>query len=127
MTNQEMFDLAVRGLASQDWHQCRDNDGSCTYTDDWDRHCAFGWVDPGIPREFWSGYSIKMLANLDIGVAATLDSPGMQFAMDIQQLHDTANRGLNWTRAQDMFRQFDQFCDRHGLTWPADVPRVQPS
>lgn len=49
MTTQEMFDVAVAGLASQGFERSGQETGSgftCKYSDDKGRHCAYYYVDP---------------------------------------------------------------------------------
>jgi hypothetical protein len=112
MTNQVMFDRAVRGLASQRWQLCMTRGGSCVYSHE-GMHCAWGWVDPegtakacGVVRNLWA---------TEVGLAATLDGDQLLFATDLQIAHDNSSGG------EDMRFRFSQLADKYSLTWPEDV------
>lgn len=44
MTNQEIFDTAVKGLESQGYKRSINSNGSCLYNGPDNTHCAVGWL-----------------------------------------------------------------------------------
>ncbi len=54
LTEQELFNQAVEGLATQNWERSIDPedeyDDLCAYNDGAGSHCALGWIDPNIPE-----------------------------------------------------------------------------
>ena len=119
LSRQEMFERAVRGLASQNWEQCVYGHGlsrSCVYfiPGDVPKRCAWGWVDPeGTQRD---NGSVHLLRVNGIGLAAELDMEGESFAMALQNAHD------GWDESKGpMAKRFETFARTWNLTWPADV------
>lgn len=108
---QEMFDRAVRGLASQDWKQSRRNRKSCAYRDlkNPALRCAWGWVDLSLTDELGS------VDEVGCGIALLLNGDQMAFAMDLQDVHDCM--------PVEMKLGMSQLCDKYLLTWPEDVKR----
>lgn len=115
LTRQEMFDRAVRGLASQNWVRCVDAVGICMYTLEDGKHCAWGWVDPSLPVGLGLG-DVGTLRARGIGVAGTLPKHDLLFACSMQSLHDRAVTRVG------MRDDFVEFGKKHGLIWPSDVP-----
>lgn len=115
LTIQEMFDRAVRGLASQGWERSQVG-GSCLYTDEHGRHCAWGWVDPLIPPAF-NTCSVGELRDNEVGLAARLLGHTMDFARTLQYAHDGSHT------PEQMLGAFVCLTERYALTWPEDVPR----
>ncbi len=124
-TRQEMFDRAVRGLASQSWRQAvvtmPNNVTRCAYrvVETGDR-CAWGWVDPDGPPAHHVG-AVSDLRRAGIGIAAKLDSDMLSFASRLQECHDGAKEG----KPDDMRYRFIEFAEDEDLVWPDDV--VKPS
>jgi hypothetical protein len=133
MTHQEMFDRAVRGLASQGFERCRIGAGGVNYVyrkvreDGFVMHCAWGWVDTegaGAAESAFAG-DVYWLRLRGIGLAAELsdddvevnngDLPLDGFAIELQKAHD---RG---TSPNLMVSQLQRVSENFGLTWPADV------
>lgn len=122
MTNQEMFQKAVRGLASQGWEQSVIKEKGeneyvqflrCAYSDGEGRHCAWGWIDTDLKAEDSS--SIYGLWQNKIGVAGKLDN--ITFAEELQRTHDRN------TNPDEMKRDFIRMSKDVGYIWPADVPK----
>ena len=63
-SHQEMFDRAVRGLASQGFQQALEGN-ACVYdmpmSDGPIRHCAWGWVDTELGNVAGEGYNVTEL------------------------------------------------------------------
>lgn len=128
MTRQEMFNRAVRGLASQGWRQsgykvypydgARHRVTKCAYTANYNDsicHCAWGWVDPDIP--FSHNYvALGVLHCEGIGVAGSLSLEDLEWASRLQACHDSQ------VCPENMRASFQEFALQCGLTWPADVP-----
>lgn len=108
MTNQEMFDKAVKGLRSQNYNRCVSEDGGCQYTsDDGKMHCAWGWVDTDLPAEE-SDY-LSGLIHHNKGVAGTLNEDQVGFATRLQQSHDSASG------PEDMIFRLKQLAEVYSL------------
>jgi hypothetical protein len=105
MTKQEMFDRAWKGLESQGWatsygvlsngvpacrYATRDENGVVQ------ARCAWGWVDPvntDRAAEFaYEGLSVTDLARKEFGLAAKLGIDALEFAQELQEVHD----GCQW-------------------------------
>lgn len=113
LTRQEMFDRAVRGLASQGWKAC-ESGSHCAYTNDQGHHCAWGWVDTSLAEK--QRGSVVDLRKTKVGLAAGLSDKDLKFAQELQVAHDTAIGEV------DMREKFATLSRRHGLVWPSDVP-----
>lgn len=109
MTNQEMFDKAVAGLASQGFAQCATGDGTCVYDDGTGRRCAWGWVDPAT-----KGHDgiVRDLHLKGIGIAASLSEEQLTFASDLQGAHD----GIG---TRGMIRRLRNLAETYSLIIPA--------
>ena len=117
-TRQEMFDRAVRGLASQGWQQCvleEDEFGgrNCVYSRD-GKHCAWGWVD----QAAWSHLDtpLNRLAEAGVGFAGKLSMSDRSWARALQNTHD------NNEQPKQMLLAMYNFGQASGLSWPEDVP-----
>jgi hypothetical protein len=123
LTRQEMFNRAYLGLKSQEFKRCLDvMTGSCVYAGQihlndgtiFKGHCAWGWVDPSVSAHHTG--SVEMLRRRQVGLAANLVGTGqdsdIQFAMQLQQAHDSA------ITAQDMKALLTNFAQYYDLTIP---------
>lgn len=123
LTKQEMFERAVRGLASQGWEQSQDPDnGQCLYATVAEdglvlRRCAPGASPPDGTAGHESMTVIDLRAHR-IGVAAELSDEDAVFAQELQQVHD--GQGSR-APAIEMRRAYAKFGYHHGLKWPEDV------
>lgn len=127
LTKQEMFDRAVRGLASQGFEQCTFLPGSngymnssCAYSytrdDGFIMHCAWGWVDPEGTVSLLAG--VRTLRVNKCGLAAHLseeDTDPQGFAARLQRAHDRS------FGRDDMVNKLSSVACDFQLTWPADV------
>lgn len=116
-----MFNKAVEGLASQGWQKSVEGGivslgATCVYNGPNGIHCAWGWVDPNIPREYESA-AVEELHDTGVGLAARLDDEGLDFAVKLQKCHDDSfsPSGMR-TRLRDL-------ADEYNLVIP-DVLRV---
>jgi hypothetical protein len=118
LTIQEMFDRAVRGLASQGWEPCV-SDGSnrqesvCLYSDGTGKHCAWGWVDPSLERS--QKGTVAQLRHRRVGIAATLNHAQGGFARQLQTCHDENSE------PEQMRNSLRRLAASFDLTWPEDV------
>lgn len=114
---QEMFDRAVRGLASQGFEKCEIG-GSCRYADNEGRHCAWGWVDPSLTSsDMESVYGIRHK-----GVAATMSEDEiLGFGLSLQKAHDLVYTFNTTMVKTTMVKTLQRVANKYGLTWPADV------
>lgn len=89
VTNQEIFNRAYEGLASQGFTQAlvAPNTANCVYVADDGRRCAWGWVDIDLDRD--SEGPVSSLRNNFQGVAAHLEQGQVGFAMALQEAHDS--------------------------------------
>jgi hypothetical protein len=115
MTQQEMFDLSVRGLASQGWQASYVVNYGCTYHGEGGRRCAWGWIDLSLTDDEGG---VATLKNRGIGIAATLNDDELEFASLLQLAHDETT---NCDGGQIMLDSFIAIGQNHGLIWPADV------
>jgi hypothetical protein len=107
VNQQEAFDTAVRGLASQGfrrsmaWAYLKDLHESpmlkCAYTsDDSKRHCAFGWLIVGISLSSEQNpMSANALCEANQKVRERVGDLGEIFLFDLQNTHDTAHVDTN--------------------------------
>lgn len=128
ITKQEMFNRAVRGLASQGWLPSVDfkQMGGCAYmSDDGTRRCAWGWVDPDEPLLNKYAKSVERAREDKIGLAAELSDEDLEFAKQLQNAHDqVAWNGLDEAgTARKMPGMFAVLAQEYGLTWPEDVTK----
>jgi hypothetical protein len=112
ITNQEMFDRAVRGLRSQGFERCLSADGEPVYNDGCGKRCAWGWVDDSIPPNKHNSFFVEGLAADQVGLACTLDIDQLAFARSLQWCHDDSSNPTT------MQRRLRQLCYRERLTWP---------
>lgn len=90
MTNQEIFDKAVRGLRGQDFETCA-KDGICVLFDpDTGMRCAWGHVDPENTKGHSNG-TVEELVKARVGVAATLTTDQVEFGTALQIAHDRSD------------------------------------
>lgn len=118
MTRQEMFEKAVRGLASQGWTRCMTPDNvGCSYSNG-SKHCAWGWVDTGLGDQLGT---VNSLRNREVpGLHMQLDKGQLKFAEILQDAHDG---GFN---PQGMLDSFISIHHQFNLNWPADVKMALP-
>lgn len=119
LTKQEMFDRAVRGLASQGWERAVDEEGRCQYQDATGKRCAWGWVDRSLDETTPFG-SVLSLRRSKIGLAAELDDEHEDFAGFLQTAHDIDRPVSRRITA------FVDLAEKYNLTWPSDVPQELP-
>ncbi len=116
-SNQEMFDRAVRGLASQGWQKSESDDRHhgtlCVYRKEMPdgsvRHCAWGWVDPEGTAHNPDG-SVETLYANGTGLAASHSGMNLMFARNLQRSHD------NSSDAGSMVLAFRALAERYGLS-----------
>ena len=89
MDNQQIFDKAVKGLASQGFKRSmRSGTKECAYRGEGCRRCAIGWLIPN------SNYSTKLEGKtsvyIDVRQAAGLKHDQQAFARRLQDAHDYA-------------------------------------
>lgn len=118
MTNQEMFDKAVRGLRSQGFTQCtllnENGMNRCMYADNNGKHCAWGWVDEATwhPDVNKPAVIFSDLRRLGVGLAARLPEAQHSFARDLQSAHDGNNK------SHGMEAALRELAVRYHLTFP---------
>lgn len=91
MTNQEMFNLAAKGLRGQKWERSvevidTDEDPLCVYDNGNGKRCAWGHVDTSLTPRNVGG--VRELHYLKRGVAGTLTLGQLDFAHRLQRAHD---------------------------------------
>lgn len=113
MTKQEMFDLAVRGLRSQDWTRAYSViKGRCVYETENGERCAFGWIDRSLTA-FDQG-NVYRLNDLNIGLAANMGLDELSFAYFLQRAHDDNPKN------EDMELAFQKIAKDFDLIWPKE-------
>lgn len=88
---QEAFDKAVRGLASQKFARSVDSGGErCLYNGPDGKHCAFGWLITNVKLDDEdNNLNTYDLAKHSV-VNELLESIGTTFARSLQRCHDGA-------------------------------------
>lgn len=119
MTKQEMFDMAVRGLAKQGWHRAVTENGSCKYEIGALRcaysHCMTDEFRQKVIADGMNGVPATEIMNTYPEEAPyTADADG-NFETALQRVHDGSQM------PQIMVQAFSAFAMEHDLTWPADV------
>lgn len=121
MTEQEIFDKSVAGLASQDFDKClpnpEDSDKRCMYNGPNGRHCAIGWVIEGVQlTDRQERMSINSLFGEVQAVREMLADVNRSFIEELQSAHDSA-------QAPTLMKQsLTRVAKKYGLTLP-DVLR----
>lgn len=106
LSNQEMFDTAVKGIASQGWkrailpaERAREFNG-CAYRDGVGGKCAIGW---NIPDESYNERIEGSLASGKLVQEAVGREYDTKFATELQSAHDTSQTKLKMV---DSLRSF---------------------
>ena len=111
-TKQEIFDAAVRGLASQGWQRSMSRDGRCMYRGAFGRRCAVGWcIDEDEYNPEMEGSSVSDFFDVT-------ECLRVRFLDTVQNAHDCH------AKTQDMLSEFIAVSQRFKLTWPADVEQA---
>lgn len=87
LTKQEMFDRVFIGLRSQGFTRCVDERLQCVYADGNGRHCAWGWVDTTLGADTFG--TVHTLCMSRVGLAAELSVELLEFASELQRIHDS--------------------------------------
>lgn len=118
MTEQEAFDRAAAGLASQGYRQSLASSGDCAYNGADGLHCAVGWLIEGLPlpADLNTGYSVShLMGDGEYPVtecAERLAGLPLGFLEDLQAAHD------NSTTPGVMIAALRDFAERRGLRHP---------
>lgn len=122
LTEQEIFDKAYLGLASQGFERSMIND-SCVYNAG-DRHCAVGWVcvESKMPREGERPNKLSFWESLGINTMPSKERTN--FLQEIQYVHDASYFEHNDQCAKRKQRM-EEFAKIHNLTVPA-IPHSEP-
>lgn len=121
MDKQEMFNRAWNGLKSQGFEQSmRIYKGvayggepgglRCAYAGDNGMRCAWGWVDLSLDEKITGG--VFTLHRKQIGLAADLSSQDLEFASNLQAIHDES------LIPSTMEKSLRDLASQHGLTIP---------
>ena len=118
LSEQEIFNQAMEGLAGQDWKQSYDTDrGHCMYTlttpGGTVLHCALGHIDPTLP-EGTSPLSYDFYGHIDGDVEVDLvewNSGRGEFLKELQKPHDNYE-------GPEMREAYRVFALRYGLELP---------
>lgn len=122
MTKQEVFDVMVRGLASQGWEKCQMENGTCKYTLG-DKHCAVGWLVPELGGR--SGGVITIFSDLSFGMFDDHPAkPKLEALKEHRELLEDAQDAHDGAKTPSGMREaFEAMIQHHSdLAWPADVP-----
>lgn len=109
MTNQQMFDKAVRGLRAQGFQRSMQGTRCCYHSSD-GKKCAWGHVDPEGTPQLLDG--IHALYKDKVGVAGQLMRDQVDFAVDLQEAHD---EGLSSVLMEENLRAL---ATQYNLTFP---------
>jgi hypothetical protein len=115
MSEQEAFDIVVRGLAAQGWERSADEHGDCAYRGLGGRKCAIGHL---IPDDLYDGAlegnGISSVLSYRYGIREAIGSVS-HLLEEMQGHHDHARSTVN------MRERFKKLENKHGLQWPEDV------
>ena len=111
MNRQDIFEKAVKGLASQDFEQSRAGPTACLYRGPEGRRCAIGWCIPdGHYFKNMEGKSVSSDAVLPVfGLVAAKDREDVIFLERLQEIHDNA------LSQAVMVKRLIAFGERNGL------------
>lgn len=120
MTKQEMFDKAVKGLASQGFEKCWDGD-TCKYKKGKSR-CAVGWLLPEKLKSI-DGQNRTRIESIDCDVLGLIDSYKVptfisdndDFLDGLQCAHDESDDPAN------MVLRLKEFAATHDLEIPKEL------
>lgn len=111
-TRQQLFDRAVRGLASQGWEQSlKFNRGvsSCAYRGAADTRCAVGWLFDG---EVSDEMNVMGVGKLIDNKLVEVDKELVPFLLQLQRMHDSHD----WP--EYMEKAYRQYAAANDLLWP---------
>ena len=120
-TLQRIFNIVVRGLASQGWRRSQGYHG-CAYRGEGGMACGVGHLlsnkvakkaDDGIVDS--SGYAIRSLPGLIRNGLLAASPKTAEFLRRIQSIHDMKVEG------DSMRDGFNSLAKEYGLKWPEDV------
>jgi hypothetical protein len=121
-SRQKMFDLAVNGLANQQWKKSSDGwYGPCLYENTSGLKCAWGHVDVLLDKNDNNMGSVADLHRSQFATYSTngeptlayfLDSFDIEFAAQLQMAHDSS------VSSEDMNSKFKGLCAKFNLVWP---------
>ena len=121
-SEQDLFNTAVRGLASQGWVKCVADPGysdRCVYNGPDGIHCAVGWCITDVPPENYDNLTCVEELLFDLYDLDLRDNYKIterhDFLSDMQTAHDQSSNG------GDMARSFLAFAEAHNLGWPDGV------
>jgi hypothetical protein len=121
-TKQEMFDMAVVGLANQKWERSTGLLQICVYLSKDGKRCAWGHVDKMLTEEHNRYTSIENLASIHVKyennkptLAYYLDESEILFVEEMQAAHDFSSADYL------MKEKFIELGNKYGLTWPEEV------
>ena len=107
---QEIFNKAYLGLASQGFQQAVDSMGACQYLDDHGLRCAVGHCLSNPPRH--SDFNVYSLIQNNPDAAKDLAGVSFDFLADLQLCHDLGKTPV------DMVELLKRFVARYYLTVP---------
>lgn len=111
MTEQDVFDKVVHGLASQDFERCVDEMGLCVYTNEKGQHCAAGWVFIEYPEARVEEGEPSMRVINNNSVLAEL-VPFSSMLRELQIIHDS------YSDPAHLKECLQTYASEHSLTWP---------
>jgi hypothetical protein len=109
-TLQEMFNLAYKGMESQNWVQSLSSEGACSYLNSSNLKCAIGHTITGIEQyinEMWFVTAVSLIPSKILDTNATNLS-----LMKLQNAHDMANS------PEDCKARFEAFAKDYSLSIP---------
>ena len=119
MNNQEVFNMAVRGLAWQGFRRSVSPSGRCQYRGGGGRKCAIGHCIPDeeyMPEMEGKSISSEVMTTVRTRLFAGADLP---FLAALQAAHDSPFSGVT---PEDLRSTLSDVAKRYNLTWPEDVP-----
>lgn len=113
MDRQEMFDRAVKGLASQGWERSLGAGGKCSYRGVDGRRCAVGWL---LDDEDVDGFAQVPYGGLPSHVRSKLGGDTHYcFVGHLQNAHDYGKTPI------DMRCNLRNLAEWYGLALPAEL------
>lgn len=116
LPDQELFDLAMVGMAKQGWRKSETRSGDCRYRGPGGCKCAVGQLLTDDEAARFEGFNVSTLK--DEGKLPTRLESQFALVLSMQEEHDSARFGA---KGEDMANRFRRMATEFGLEFREDV------